>query len=91
MSLRSRVVTLAGSAVVVGGLALAPTVFTATPASAHTVMCTPSSPATESTAWTFVSVSVTGSSSSGGGIIASSTASSSSSAPPATTVTLVCN
>lgn len=36
MSLRSRVVTLAGSAVAVGGLALAPAVCTATPASAHT-------------------------------------------------------
>jgi hypothetical protein len=36
MSFRSRVVTLAGSALVVGGLALAPAVFTAAPASAHT-------------------------------------------------------
>ena len=36
MSVRSRVTTLAGSAVVVGGLALAPAVFTAAPASAHT-------------------------------------------------------
>ena len=35
-SRRSRVVTLAGSVVVVGGLALAPVVFTAVPASAHT-------------------------------------------------------
>jgi hypothetical protein len=36
MSVRSRVTTLAGSAVVVGGLALAPAVLTAAPASAHT-------------------------------------------------------
>lgn len=36
MSIRSRVAALAGSAVVVGGLALAPVVFTAAPASAHT-------------------------------------------------------
>ena len=34
MSLRSRIVALAGSVVAVGGLALAPAVFTATPASA---------------------------------------------------------
>ena len=36
MSIRSRAAVLAGSAVVVGGLALAPAVFTAAPASAHT-------------------------------------------------------
>ena len=36
MSVRSRVAALAGSAVVVGGLALAPAVLTAAPASAHT-------------------------------------------------------
>jgi hypothetical protein len=36
MNFRSRVVTLAGSAVVVGGLALAPVAFSAAPASAHT-------------------------------------------------------
>ena len=35
MRFRSRIVTLAGSSVLVGGLALAPAVFTAAPASAH--------------------------------------------------------
>ena len=36
MNFRSRIVTLAGSALAAGGLALAPAVFTATPASAYT-------------------------------------------------------
>jgi hypothetical protein len=93
MSLRSRVVTLAGFAMAVGGLASAPAVFTATPASALThvpITCTSSS--TPSTPYTHVSVWVTGNASSGSSVYisASSTAYSSSSTSPPTTISLTC-
>lgn len=60
MGLRSRLVTLAGSALMVGGLALAPAVFTATPASAHThVYIFACSSAYSSSGTTFTSETIT--------------------------------
>jgi hypothetical protein len=61
MSIRSRVAILAGSAVAVGGLVLAPAVFTAAPASAHTHVwifaC--SSASGNGTTYTYTSTTIT--------------------------------
>jgi hypothetical protein len=59
MSIRSRVAALAGSAVVVGGLELAPAVFTAAPASAHTHVWVFACSSASGNGTTYTSVTIT--------------------------------